>query len=306
MGMRKWIYVALGGLIVLAAAAYFVIKAFVPDYTPRVAIQSQDYAEARKRFHTNLLRRGPSPDEWQPVNLPAGVTEVHYVSGPLHLRAWVNRPAAGDHRRYPAVLFLHGGYSFDLRDWQASQPYRDAGFVVLSPQLRGENGQAGAYSMFYDEVEDVVNAADYLRKQPYVDPERLYVAGESIGGTLVMLGAMTYPHFRAAAALSGSPDQILFIRYGPGARADAPFDLADPRETLMRSPLAFVASLKCPLRIYYGSEEDYLYLTSQRMAKLATEHNLDVEALSVEGNHDTHMPASIKLSIAFFRRIGGR
>src|SRR6202011_3218095 len=118
----------------------------------------------------------------------------------------VNRPANGDHRRYPAVLFLHGGYSFALGDWQMSQPYRDAGFVVLSPLLRGENGQAGAYSMFYDEVEDVVNAAEYLRKQPYVDASRLYVAGHSIGGTMVMLSAMTYQHFRAAAALSGSPD----------------------------------------------------------------------------------------------------
>jgi dipeptidyl aminopeptidase/acylaminoacyl peptidase len=302
----KAMYFALAVVSALAAAIYLpqLAKLVWPDYTPEVAIQNEDYATARSRFHTKLLKRGPAPQDWEPLKPPAGVTEVRYPSGPLRLKAWVNRPANSDHRRYPAVLFLHGGYSFALSDWQTSQPYRNAGFVVLSPLLRGENGQAGVFSMFYDEVEDVVSAAEYLRKQPYVDANRLYVAGHSIGGTMVMLSAMTYQHFRAAAALSGSPDQILFIRYAPDARTDVPFDLTDPRETQMRSPLAYVASLKCPLRIYYGSEENYFFATTRRMVELARKHNLDVEALMVDGNHNTHVPASIKLSIEFFRKMG--
>ena len=43
--------------------------------------------------------------------------------------------------------------------------------------------------MFYDEVEDVISAAEYLRTQPYIDQRRLYVAGASTGGTLTMLAA---------------------------------------------------------------------------------------------------------------------
>jgi dipeptidyl aminopeptidase/acylaminoacyl peptidase len=296
--MRKRKYVALIVLTALAAAAYF-----IPDYTPKVAIQNEDYADARKRFHTKLVRRGPAPQDWSPRKLPAGVAEVEYASSPWRLRAWVNRPSGGDHRRYPTVLFLHGGNSFDLGDWQTSQPYRDAGFVVLTPILRGENRQPGYFSMFYDEVEDVVTAAEYLRRQPYVDTRRLFVAGHSVGGTMVMLSAMTYRHFRAAAALSGSPDQILFVRYAPDASGHVPYDLADPREAQMRSPLAYAASFKCPVRIYYGSEENYFDLTSRRTAELARAHGLDVEALAVDGNHNTHVPASIKLSIQFFRHI---
>ena len=61
---------------------------------------------------------------------------------------------------------------------------------------------AGNFTMFYDEVEDVISAAEYLRTQPYVDQRRLYVAGASTGGTLTMLAALAYPHFRAAASLS--------------------------------------------------------------------------------------------------------
>jgi hypothetical protein len=33
--------------------------------------------------------------------------------------------------------------------------------------------------MFYDEVDDAVNAAAYLRKQFYVNPDQLFVAGHS-------------------------------------------------------------------------------------------------------------------------------
>ena len=69
---------------------------------------------------------------------PAGVTEITYSSGNLGLKAWVNQPEA-DNARRPAVLFLHGGFAFDLEDWEMAQPFRDAGFVVMTPMLRGEN-----------------------------------------------------------------------------------------------------------------------------------------------------------------------
>ena len=65
-----------------------------------------------------------------------------------------------------------------------------AGFVVLIPMLRGENGLPGSYSMFYDEVDDVLAAAEVLALTPGVDANRLYVAGHSVGGTLTMLAAM--------------------------------------------------------------------------------------------------------------------
>ena len=134
-----------------------------------------------------------------------------------------------------------------------SQPFREAGFVVMSPMLRAENGQPGTFSMYYDEVADVVAAAEYLRHVPYVDSKRIFVAGHSVGGTMTMLSALAYSHFRAASSLSGSADQVLYIKYAPGAKDRAAFDVANMRELEMRSPLAYAAYFKCPLRIYYGS-----------------------------------------------------
>src|SRR5207249_445726 len=121
--------------------------------------QAENYADARKGFQTKLIRKAAAPQAWQPVKPPPGVTVMDYQSGNLKLKAWVNGPPKGA-ARSPAVLFLHGGFAFDRDDWEQAQPFRDAGYVVMAPMLRGENGLPGVYSMFYDEVEDVNAAAD--------------------------------------------------------------------------------------------------------------------------------------------------
>src|SRR5262249_26913722 len=150
-------------------------------------------------------------------------------------------------------------FAFGADDWQQAQPFRDAGYVVMIPILRGENGQPGQYSMFYNEVNDVLNAADVLAKLPNVDGTRIYVAGHSVGGTLAMLAAMTSNRFRAAASFSGSPDQVKWSQL----QEVIPFNENDQRELQMRSPLAFARSFKCPARLYYGDQE-FLFESSTK------------------------------------------
>jgi len=270
-------------------------------FAPLVAVQDEDYAQARSRFRTKLTRKGPSPQGGGPVKPPAGVSEVEYSSGGLRLKAWLGRPA-DETRKHPAVLFLHGGFAFDADDWEMSQPYRDAGFIVLTPLLRGENGQPGAYSFYYDEVDDALAAAEFLSKLPYVNTDRLYVAGPSAGGTLVLLAALTSKRFRAAASFSAITDQVLFCKHAKNAARDVPVDITDLRELQLRSPLAYVTSFKCPARMYYGSQEPHLQPMSRRAAALAKAHGLDVEAIEVEGDHSTSVPPAIKHSIAFFQK----
>jgi dienelactone hydrolase len=263
---------------------------------PVVEIQDEDYAQARAKFHTKLLRNVAAPQPWSPLKPPAGVSEVEYRSGKLTLKAWVNRPTEAA-RKLPAVLFLHGGFAFDQDDWAISQPFRDAGFVVLTPMLRGENGQPGAFTLWYDEVDDGLAAAEWLKKQPYVDGNRLYVAGSSAGGTLALLAAMASKDFRAAASFSASPDQALLVKH---ARIELPFDKTNARELQLRSPLAYAASFKSPVRIYYATY-DHFVLTSQRTAEVAQARHLDVEAVRMEGDHGSIVPSSVKLSIKFFQ-----
>jgi acetyl esterase/lipase len=270
-------------------------------FAPMAEVQAEDYAQARSRFHTKLTRKGPSPQPVPEVKPVAGVTEVEYPSGALRLKAWMNRPT-DETRTRPAVLFLHGGFAFGPEDWEISSPYRDAGFVVLTPMLRGENGQPGAYSFYHDEVDDVLSAAEYLGKLPFVNADRLYIAGPSAGGTMVLLAAMASKRFRAAASFSAITDQVVFCKHAKNAARDVPFDITDLRELHMRSPLAYAASFKCPTRVYYGSQEPHLRPMSQRTAALAQARGLDVEALSVEGDHTTSVPPAIRQSLAFFQK----
>lgn len=271
-------------------------------YDPLVKIQTEDYATARSQFKTKLVRQGPAPESWKPVTPPAGVRKIEYLSGGLKLKAWLGRPA-NQKGRLPAVLFLHDGFAFDYPDdWDDSQPYRDAGFVVLTPMLRGENGQAGSFSWFYNEVDDVLAAAKYLEKLPYVDDKRLFLAGPTAGGTLALLTAMTVSRFRAVASFSASPDQVLLCAEAKNAAREAPVDINDLRELEMRSPLAYAASLKCPARLYVGTQESQFQKTTQLTAKLATEHGVDAEAILLEGGLRRSVALGIMYSIAFFQK----
>ena len=182
-----------------------------------------------------------------------------------------------------------------------SRPYRDAGFVVFMPTLRGENGQPGSFSLFHDEVDDVLAAAEYLGKQPGVAPDRLYIAGHSMGRALALLAAMASGRFRAAASFSGSPDQVVSCRHL--AASVLPFDKSDPRELPGSVAVGLRRQLQMPGADLYGSEERHLlHLTSQRTASLARARGLDVEAFEVEGSHDTSVPPAMKLGIGFFKQ----
>ncbi len=288
-------------VVVLLAASAFATgcgDTSTPSATRGLELIEKDYALARTDFHTKLVRQGPAPQRYGKVHAPQDAQEVDYTSGGLRLKAWVSRPAPGDRKR-PGVVFLHGGFAFGEDDWDQCRPFRTAGFAVMTPLLRGENGQPGSFSMFYDEVDDVLAAAAALARRPDVDAKRLYVAGHSAGGTLTLLAALASPGFKAAASFSGSCDRINFVRNG--FQQVTPFSIGDIREFQMRSPVAYATSFKCPTRIFYGSEESFFDAESRRTAALAREKGLDVEAVTVRGDHLTSVPAAMEQAIAFFR-----
>jgi dipeptidyl aminopeptidase/acylaminoacyl peptidase len=258
---------------------------------------TQDYADARKGFRTTLVRQGPSPQTWRREVPPPDAREIDYQSGNLKLKAWVNRTQPGDPLR-PGVLFLHDGFAFGSDDWDQCRPFRDAGYVTLVPMLRGENGQPGSYSMFYDEVDDALAAGEALARLPGVDPNRLFVAGHSTGGTLTMLVALTSKRFKAAASLAGAPDMVAFARGN-----SIPFDGTNQREYEMRSALAYYQSFKCPTRLYYGSEELVFKFSTNKLAEKASAAGLDVQAVAVPGDHTSMVEPAIRLAIVFFQQV---
>jgi len=289
--------VAASVLIFVCGGGFFIwskVSNFVGQEREWIStLPEEDYADVQSSFQTDLVERGAPPQDWEPLSTPHGAQQIEYRSGDLTLAAFVD-PAPGDDSERPGLLFLHGGFAYGEGDWEMPQPYRDAGYVVMTPTLRGENGQSGEFTLYFDEVNDVLAAADTLAALPYVDEEQIFVAGHSAGGSLAALAAMASDRFRAAASLSGCMDQ----RLNSGI---APFRQSDNREFQVRSPRYYASSFKCPTRLYAGSQEFFLASSTEGTASRAQKAGLDVEAKRVSGDHFTSVTPAIRRSVTFFR-----
>ncbi|MDM9626762.1 alpha/beta fold hydrolase [Rhizobium sp. S152] len=297
---RRLVLTGIAGALLAPAMAPIVANAFEVPKEPRLI--TRDYAKVRNRFRTKLLQKGPAPDKFEPLDAPANADRIFYRSGyggELELTAWVSKYKRG-HKSRPGVLFLHGGNAMGIGHWRLMAPYVDAGFVVLMPSLRGENGQPGNFSGFYDEVDDVLSAADRLAHLPGVDPNRLFIAGHSIGGTLTMLASMSTHKFRAAAPISGNPDSFRFFNRYP---QDIRFDDSNPHEFEVRTALCYAQSFKCPVRIVHGTEEANFNDRAGLLASRARAAGIHIETDTVTGNHTSALPAEIEQSIRFFHGV---
>ncbi len=115
----------------------------------------------RSNFETHLIYHIPAPQKYTNELPPIGEREITYDPGNLRLKAWLSdKPADGN--KHPAVVHAHGGFSFAKSEWVSMQEFIDQGFVLMTPTLRGENGNPGNFEYFYGEVNDLVAAADHL------------------------------------------------------------------------------------------------------------------------------------------------
>ncbi|OLP61434.1 hypothetical protein BJF93_00395 [Xaviernesmea oryzae] len=258
----------------------------------------EDYGTARRGFRTRLLKKGPAPDQGDPLTPPPEADAIGYGSDGLSLTAWVSKGHADPGRKKPGVLVLHGGNAIWHGHWDLTSAYRKAGYVALMPVLRAENGQDGFFSGFYDEVDDVLAAAQRLRGLPSVDPDRLYLAGHSVGGTLTLLTAQATPLFRAASAFSPNPDARAFFRH---FAEDIRFDTTNPREFDLRSPVCFAESFKCPVQMLHGSAETRTDAVIRLTAARAKAKGLDLRHGIVEGTHMSALDGEIAESLAFLK-----
>lgn len=293
---RRLLLAGMAGALVLPRVA----DAFDVPAEPRLI--TRDYAKVRKHFHTKLLQKGPAPDKYEPLDAPVGADKIFYRSGyggELELIAWVSKYRR-ESKPKPAVLFLHGGNAMGRGHWNLMDPYVDAGYIVMMPTMRGENGQMGNFSGFYDEVDDVLSAADRLAHLPGVDANRLFIAGHSIGGTLTMLASMSTEKFRAAAPISGNPDAFRFFNRYP---QDIRFDDENSHEFEVRTALCYAQSFKCPVRVVHGTDESHFNDRAGLLASRARSAGVRIETDTVTGNHTSALPAEIAQSIRFFHGV---
>ncbi len=289
----------LAGAIGLSVATFLPPRAKAGIVAPEVLpLERQDYAEARKRFHTHLLRKMAAPEKSSALGTPPGAERITYPGGPdgsIELVAWLSHYQPSKTLK-PAVLFLHGGNATGDGHWALMKPYWEAGYVVLLPSFRGENGQSGNYSGFYNETTDALAAATYLENLPGIDRNRFFIAGHSNGGTLTLLAAMSR-RFRAAAPISaGVNSWRYFNRYSD----EICFDETDEREFIMRSSVCFGPSLKCPTLLLRGTEERPFDADHQLFVDRALTSGFKVDKKLLPGSHNGVVPHAVEESIRLF------
>ena len=156
-----------------------------------LAAKSQDSA----------LATDPPADKANPAVLDAFELPSH--GSQLHAIAYV-ASGAGPH---PAVILLHGFPGME-RNFDVAQAIRRAGYTVVLFTYRGAWGSQGAFS-FSNSMEDAHAAVEYLRvpsnaKRLRVDPDKIVIAGHSMGGWMALATAASDAKIRAVLTISAA------------------------------------------------------------------------------------------------------
>jgi dipeptidyl aminopeptidase/acylaminoacyl peptidase len=166
----------------------------------------------------------------------------------------------------PAVIFVHGaGYLQNVHRWWSyySREYMfhhflmEQGYTVLDVDYRGSAGYGRDWRtaiyrhMGGKDLDDQIDAAEYLVKQHGVRPERIGIYGGSYGGFITLMALFTAPKsFGAGAALRPVTD---WAHYNHPYTSNILNQPQEDDEAFRRSsPIYFAEGLEDPLLICHG------------------------------------------------------
>jgi dipeptidyl aminopeptidase/acylaminoacyl peptidase len=172
-------------------------------------------------------------------------------------------------RGWPVAMMVHGG-----PEWQMKAFYRydvqnlvEAGYAVLTPNVRGSTGYGRRYAGLddrerrMDSVRDLEVCGRWLQQQPGLDPKRMAILGESYGGFMVLSALGEQPDlWQAGVDVFGVVNFETLLRdTGPWRRDHRAAEYGDPRTDpdLMRwlSPISRAGRIKVPLFVTHGDRD---------------------------------------------------
>ncbi len=207
---------------------------------------------------------------WLPGAAPSVTAFPGHAAGERQaIQGWLLKPPGYDPaRRYPLVLYIHGGphTMYGTAFFHEMQVLAHAGYLVLITNPRGSTGYGEAFANVIqyhypgEDYGDLMAAVDAVVGRTAADPKRLFVAGGSGGG---LLSAWTVGHTdRFAAAVVeravtnwysfvGTSDlNYYFVRHwfreGPWR---------DAEDYLARSPLSYVERVTTPVLVIHNEED---------------------------------------------------
>ncbi len=278
------------------------IKGFVRALQSLTQLPEQSevsLAEAHAAHTTVLEERysfGPNP---LPYRLGRELVETSYM-GPLGPMQALASPVDADRDPRPAVIWITGGFG-GLGDfiWDASEPDNDQGItsflgreiVLFLPALRGEHDNPGVFECFYGEADDVAAAVEHVARRPDVEPDRVFLMGHSSGGTNALFASMLTDTPAGVVVFGAAPDMTV-VNEGEGYGVE-PYDVHDPIEISLRSPIRFTKYIKAPVLYVEGEDSGYPY-DAVRMQDVALNHGVSFRTIIVRGGNHHNVLRPIK------------
>jgi dipeptidyl aminopeptidase/acylaminoacyl peptidase len=169
-----------------------------------------------------------------------------------------------------AVLFVHGaGYLQNAHNYWSNY-YReymfhnllcDLGYTVLDVDYRASEGYGRDYRtaiyrhMGGRDLNDFIDAKDFLVKQHGIDSNRVGIYGGSYGGFITLMGLLTSPtEFACGAALRSVTDWAHYNHEYTSNILNYP--TTDPGAYEKSSPIYFAQNLSKPLIMLHGMVDD--------------------------------------------------
>ncbi|HET9493501.1 MAG TPA: S9 family peptidase, partial [Chloroflexia bacterium] len=190
--------------------------------------------------------------------------------GGTRLQGWMMLPPDFDEsRKWPLVLQIHGGphVAYGESFFHEFQVLASRGYIVLYTNPRGSQGygQEFADAILNDwggvDYDDLMAFVDHVETFPYVDRDRMAVAGGSYGGYMTAWIVGHTNRFKSAVAMRAVTN--LYSAWGSGDFTHLlwswEFEGMPQERTelyLERSPVTYVRNVETPLLLTHA-EDDY-------------------------------------------------
>ncbi|MCL2337910.1 MAG: prolyl oligopeptidase family serine peptidase [Firmicutes bacterium] len=271
-----------------------------------VTPETRSFAEAHDGFATKLTKQLNDKNEI-PAS-PKGVFNLDdYQTKAGKLAAYVSCDP-GDGQKHPLIIWVIGGWGYGISDYFWSYPdwaddqtasgFREAGILMMYPSFRGANGNPGYYETLFGEIDDIAAAYEYAAKLPYVDPNRVYLGGHSTGGTRVLLASEYTDKFRAVFSF-GPVDEIKNHN-----KSQFTFDLNNPEEAKLRSPIYWLSDIKSPTFVIEGADGNLDCL--RNMEKATQNKNIHFFKVNGTDHYGTLAPITRLLAAKILKDTGAK
>jgi dipeptidyl aminopeptidase/acylaminoacyl peptidase len=264
-----------------------------PTWPGEVWLQAV-WAEARRvtRHNESLVRSAAliEPDE----------ITFKSVDG-TRIQGWLIRPIDWrPDRKYPLILSVHGG-PHGMSGWALNptfQVYAARGYAVLYFNPRGSSGYGQKFSdgtlneWGGGDYKDLMTGVDeVLRRNSWIDQDRLGVTGGSYGGFMTNWIITQTPRFKAAVAVASLSNLISFYStslYQDLIHAEFGGFPWDNYDLLWQwSPLRYARQAQTPTMFIHGEQDNDVHITQAEEMYMALKRR-GVETVLVRYPREGH------------------